>query len=331
MHLNNSDLKLLNDMIRSSYVIDKLYSNLEKLETENKVDSLEYSKTLDNLRIAKSLEDSHYELLNNNYKMAISFIDYLNIKSKVERLSLYEIIISESYKNRIILRTLNNLNILIENNYQDFKDKLPNELKDFISKADKDNEILKDVTNTSGNLKNSFRLDIFRGYLYFLNSFIINKNLRSFGSSLIINKYKACFLYKNIESELIVNAFKQSDVIYLGSKLQADMFNLDYDIYNSAKSTFSKNISVSMIKKMLKVDDIDYSDIKLATHSILIQAMLRSSLLLLSESEVQSLYSDFKNYVKNNDCGRISESEVNSCFVLNKADKEKVNVLSLKI
>ena len=331
MYLNSKELKILNNMITISYTIDNIYTDLIKLEIENKSDSLEYSKGIEKLIIAKDMEDKSYNELNEDSRKAIKYIDYLNSKIQNNKLSMYQILTTQNYKNKIVTRTINNLSNIIEKDSEDLKKRLPKELTSFLDSFDEDSKILKDTAKSSSSLKTAFRLDILRNYLFFTNDYINNKDFRNFNDNLIINKFMTSFIYKIMEEELIKDKFAVKDCPYLTSKLDADMFNIESNLYNISKDMLAKKIAINTIDDLLLISDIDYNSKETTTSSLLMQAMIRSSLLIISEKEFQNVYAYFNNLVKNNDFGRISTSEINRCFNISQTDRINARTLSFKI
>lgn len=336
--LNKQDFELIDRLVKTTNSIETLYKKMYDLEISGKKDSNEYKKLLDYLKMTIEVEDKIYQDANLDYLRCIGLADYI-IEDRLPDgfTNDVESIMSQNYDNRVLRRILSILFHKVISDYNGIKEMLPNELVDLMIQLGMPNpdKIVSQAIYSSIELQKAFEKDTFSGFLTFLQEFINKKDYANFKEQLISSKYNTSFINKAIESDMISSSFDIPETFYVNSRFVADLTNTDLDLYKLLKNSYGVKESTKQISEVIEMGDMDYSDPKKATSSILRQCLMRASFLLMSDEVISDVNYEFhefvesEKYLNRHSHDRISEQLIINCFKSIKRDRSKPSVLSL--
>ena len=96
---------------------------------------------------------------------------------------------------------------------------------------------------------------------------------------------------------MIDNNFTINEDLYLGSKLVADLCDIEKDVYNYMKDDYCEKISSKQILDFLDMSDLDYNDKVKSISSILRMSYIRACLLMMSDDKIYEVNSNFHEYI----------------------------------
>ena len=173
-------------------------------------------------------------------------------------------------------------------------------------------------------------------FLSLIEDFINQPSLNNLRELLIRAKYKTSFIIPDIEGSLIDSTFNISPTVWINSRIVADAYRLEDEIYRTLKNLFGIEIANEQLNRLLEITDYDYSNKDKNTEAIFRQSFLRAVLSLIGSDVVENIEDDFKKHTSSVEYtlkinpSRISESLVNEAFKQINHDKTKQVVLSLK-
>lgn len=335
--LGKEDFEQIDNLIRVTFSIDNLYTQMYNLEINGKKDTEEYKKLLDCLNKYIATEKKLYNNNNNlNYEKCVAWVTYL-VK---DRLPSYppnniDTIATQDYSNRIIKRILNILESKIISDNNNVKYLIPKEVVEKLKETEIPERVISESANNSVAILCALERDLINTYLTILQELILKDDYRSFRSQLINSKYNAAFFNKDIETKLLSSNFDIPDTLYIDSKLVADLHGLTTETYEKIKESYYTKISARQVSEVVEMGDMDYSDLTKATTSIIRQCLMRAAFSLMNDetlSEVNYLFHEFiedKNYLDRHPSDRISQQLIVNCFNSIKQDRKKHNTLSL--
>lgn len=336
--LNTNDFELINKLIKLTSSIDTLYKKMYELEINDKKQTEEYQKTLDSLSGYLDLEKRLYDNSNLDFSKCIAIVKFIiNKKMPDEILNDVESIMQQDYNNRILRRMLNIFSNKILENYETIKEMLPKEIINFMEQIEipDSDKVLSQTIYSSIELEKAFEKDMLNGFLVFLQEFIEGNDYKNYKNDLICAKYNTAFITKSIENDLINNNFDISKNFYINSRLVADLTKMDLELYNMLKNSYGLKESNKQISEILKIGDMDYSELKKVITSIFRQCLLRVNLLLMNDEFIENVNNDFYEYIKDgkyldrHSDDRISKQLIINCFNSVETDKNKPFILSL--
>ena len=297
---NNDDFIQIDNLIKVTSYIDKIYSKLYNLEINGKKDTVEYKKLLENLNLAIQLENKQYEEYNLNYWKCVAWHrHFLDKKAPIKFINDMESLMQHDYNYRVVRRILGTLEKKMTLDYENLKDTLPLDMTIMLKQMGMYNNdrIFSNIIDSSLDVINSLEIDILNAYLTFLEEFVRNKEYKYLKKDLISSKYNLSFINKKIESNLISDSFEVSDTLYINSKFFADLLNLDFRTYNNLRNSNGEEKVMAQIMELLEIGDIDYNETNKVATSVLRQCLIRATLLNMGDDMVSKVNSKFCKYI----------------------------------
>ena len=337
------DLKLFNNLKKTTTTIESIYKKMYELEINNKSEDDSYFELINLLKSLVETENDLYKQINLDYNKAISILKYIT-NNKVSRdfITDFDSITSLDFNNRVYRRILATLMIYITSNKQFIKDYLDDDYLNFIKQNSK-KEPYKLAVETSyldTILRNFLCKDLLTGLLTFLqdNIDISNEYDRSKEKQLYLDcrddlirtKYFISFINKDVESDMISNNFVISEKICLDSKDKSDKHKIDPTLYNIVRTSTGISVSNKQLYDILEINNFHYYDSELATSVILKQCLMRSAFLLLNEDVLSKInykyhyYIESNNYLSKHPNNSISEDIVSKGFKAINKDKSRL-------
>jgi len=319
--LGKSDYDSITKLKNISSSMASLYQKLYDLEISGNKDSLEYKELIILLKESILKEKEVYKDLNFSSEKCDAWLDYLNGIQDSGKMLFGSISEFDCIK-RISSRVSRIGNNLL---YKSI-------LKAFSINSDMFDEFV-DV-NDEINL--AFNMDFAASYLYFLNYFINNNNYVKYRSSLIKTKYELAFLRLDLDKGLSNSNFESPESLYIASKMMGDLYGLPNYIYMELKNMMASINFWEYADILLEINDNNYSSDYYNVCSIMCQAFIKASLVLLDADGIKELSSEYNeellssDYRKKHLNHRISESIIMQCLQNAKYDREKVSYLSLR-
>jgi len=287
--LEKKDYEQIRNITNLTLTIDKLYKKLYDLEIIDKKDTDDYKRILEHLNILIEKENKLYKECNLNSEKCISWVGYLlKDKSLFALKNDLESIVTQDYNDRVIRRILSVLTKIMEKDHDFVKKMIPSDLINTAKELNIPNidKMLSFSISNSVEIQKAYEKDLYSTYLLFLNDSIKKENNEKIRNNLINSKYNFSFIDKEIEEDMISNNFEVSDDLYLTSRLTADLFCMNLNLYNSLKDSFNSKISMKQIIELLKISDVEYNDFSKKTTSIVRKSLLKASFLMMSDNKV---------------------------------------------
>ena len=336
--LQIEDIKLIEELIKTTTSIETLYGKMYELEISQRKDSEEFKKIVDYLKIALDVENQMYKDCCLSYSKCVALVDYIfQEKLPSKYMDDVDSIMTQSYDHKVIKRILNVLIDKIISDCEGMKEMLPRDLLDLIEQLGIPNhEAMISQTIYSGvELQKAFEKDTINGFLALLQEEIEKEKNDYYRNSLIGSKYFTSFINKDVEEGLIKNNFEIPRTCYLNSRFVAELTQTDLELYFFLKNTYGVKESVRHILEVLEIKDEDYDNPQKAISSILRQCLIRAIFLLMSDDVISDVNYEFhefienKEYIKEHLKDHISEEAVIKCFKAVSNDRSKSYVLSL--
>ena len=284
-----SDFKLTKSMVRISNVIANIYKKLCDLESSDKKDTEEYVLLINHLKIVREIEDDLYKDL--DYYKCVSFEDFfINDQLPYNILSDSDSIIRQNYENNSIRRVLNILSHKILTNYDNIYDIIPRDLCLFLNDIGYTNDMIVDSIDNNVRLKELFNVDVYSGFIAFVQQFIDIDKEDVFKKGLIETKYNTTFINKSIETLMINKSFNISDITITNSNL-----------YNNLKYNYGLNEIFYQMMEITDLTDDEYGDYKNKFTSILRLCFLKSYLVQMSDDTISEINSAFTEYIESDE------------------------------
>lgn len=331
------ELKDLKNITKTVNVVDAFYRKLYTLEIEGNKDSDEYNNTLEALRVTLRGLQGQFRAANLDYQRCISWINYLTITVPKNYSSDIESVVIQDYDDRVVRRISKTLGDMVNNDPKAYRVRFPQEvveLADLFNLSSEDSIVISTL-NDMASLNFSVERDIYAIYLGILNEYINDDAHKVFRDRLIASKYYCSFVNENNEKEMLENKFDISGPLYLKSRAVADIIKCDGASYQELNNDVSFMIGIDQIVGILEITDLDYGDPVKATSSILRQALLRTTLILMDDSNIEEAQTLFTNTIKSREynishpTNKISREIIKECFANICKDKEKPAVLSI--
>jgi hypothetical protein len=283
----------LNNVLSITKSINKLYKELFQLEMENKKDTKEYEQKLHYLSLARDIEDKKYKQLNFNEKKKEQWGCYITKYCIDENfLTNYESVIVQNHDSKEYRRILCHLT----NRFLYYDESLNTGI---IDKLKLKNFSMNQINNIVSYLNESLEIDYIRGYLYYLNSLNHKKEYQSLYKYFIRSKYYLSFVNSNIEREMINNKFELSSDWYLGSKLYADLVNIDNDDFQDYINNYSFNVILNSLYSILVFKDSEYSDGFLGSSALIMNSFIKTGLKIIDKECFDKLKTHYQLLINN--------------------------------
>ena len=337
--LNQSDMNKYANMLEVAELINELYGQLYELECNEKKDSIEYTNLMNSLKQLISSESKMYsekELPSDLCKAYMALT--LQVKTPKSFPGNLESISSLNDEAICTRRVLSKLQRRLMNDDDAMIQMMPNGLVEMLNSLGVDdvNKLLKQGVPCSTKVQQALERDTYSLFLSLIEDFINQPSLNNLRELLIRAKYKTSFIIPDIEGSLIDSTFNISPTVWINSRIVADAYRLEDEIYRTLKNLFGIEIANEQLNRLLEITDYDYSNKDKNTEAIFRQSFLRAVLSLIGSDVVENIEDDFKKHTSSVEYtlkinpSRISESLVNEAFKQINHDKTKQVVLSLK-
>ena len=320
--LSSDDLEQIKNIERTCLWIESIYNKLFFLDRTGKKESEEYKKLLEELKNATEIEKMQYNMASFTPLKACLLLKEIGFSSlKVKNL---EDVISLNFHNKSKKRIYNRLyNILYTS---------PDAIINFIfnvDTSDLSNEERK-IISSSSQIVSSLEKDMLTGFLMLISeSFNEEKNL-NVRNSLIESMYYLSFVNQDVEKSMINSFFESQEYLYVSTKLNANLFQFDTDLYED----FLRNTIFSKILSLLSILDGQYKSESVITTSVLNECLIRTCLILSEKNSnryIKEICDLLDNLERNNKLIYREKScaLIYSCFEKMVQDKNKVRYISL--
>jgi len=303
------NINIINELIKISLDIEKVYINLYNLENKGKKNSSKYLKTILELKELTIKEDNIYHKLEDDIIKLYEIFKYLKTNYCTSSDDLDSLIYNESGDLAIKRIIENILNAIIFAK------------KDFKIESSEDLEIISEIEQAEKKdyLKKGLFIDTISSFLNF-NEEDFNKKTKN---KFIKVKYMLALNYKDIENRLIKNNFEIKDCHYLIARIIADILDLNDEEYRSIKNDYKIARAVSLVVELAGdiIDNLDKTDILLRKN------MLRSLLIYLDEDYISLVLTLAFGLMTNAD---VSKSTFDDIFSNLDKDREKYKTFSYR-
>lgn len=291
--LTPDDYKIFRAVIKITAYIDGLYNQLYKLEIGNKKETLEYKKCIDNLSNAILKEKELYEKIDNSLVYILN--DYIlknMIKDDLE--SDFESFMLHDYQNRIVRRILFTLDGKIVPLIEEKEDS--NSLFQLVSLVCQTKSKQKTFEAIVGikKLDKSLETDLLNTFLSFLEEHMEEQSSKIKKEAIKI-KYNVSFVNKDVEANLIEEQFNIPSDLFLNSKWNAQVLNLEANVYDLAKDIYASVIAQNQIYQLLRITDTEYKEFDQQITIIFRHCFMEAALIFMSREKVRE---EFDNFVK---------------------------------
>ena len=328
--IKKEDLTFIQRLIKITKSIESLYDKLYNLDIAGKKDTEEYNKILDNLDISLDVESEIYiekEVDIERYKGIIKYIknDMLPYfyKSDLENIA------SQDYSYMALRRIIKTLETQLRHKIDESCTNI---------EIDENSEIgvIFDVIKPYGykmediyHFEMPIEKDVMSGTLLFLEEAINDEKNKSITNALKRAKYNITFLNREIESVMLWRKFEPNNKLFLNSDMIMEIYGYDAYKTNVLKNMFGMAKINGQIKKLLKIDNEDYSDYKKLSTSKIRECLLRGISLLMDEKIIKQIVEKYEKefWVNRNYYGKnnlISYQVVLDSLKHNEIDKEKL-------
>lgn len=328
-YIKYEDLKLLDKLTSSSFMISNVYKRLCDIEINHNINSNEYKKELENLKIALDIEYKKYNKENISQNNAIAFLSII-LNNLEKQLSSNEIAIHTlDFENKESRRVLNRLCDLLNENYYS-KDFIAEEVLLFSNKLneynDNNSSIFKSLV-----LYNSLERDLLYNFVYYLNNVISKEKNIDNKNKFIKLKYFVTYLYSFLEKEMINKDFNIND-LNTTSDLISGLLNIKYEDFNDFKIMYYEDIVYSNMITLVDIDDFSINKEYLSM--MVSSCMIKSSLLNLDNETILKINNNFHELIDSDNYNKvcpnnsISEKIIISAFESINNERNKLNKLT---
>ncbi len=337
--LTKQDFEWLEGIIQTTSSIESLYKKLYDLEINGQKDTKEYTKLLDYLSIAVSVEDKIYKEANLDYSKCMALSDYI-IGDRIPSgfVNDMESIMTQNYNNRVLRRILSILIHRMTSDYSSVREMLPSEVIYFMRQSgvvNPEQHLLQAIRSNIA-VQEAFERETIGGFMIFLQEAINKRDYRNLQEYLICSKYNMSFINKNIEMDMRIDRFEITGILYYDSWLVADLNQMDLNLCRLLREYYGVSKSTEQIAEIIGMRDTDYLVPVKNVMSILRQCLMRSAFLLMGDDAISDVNSSFHDLVESReylerhseDC--ISEQAIINCFKGIRRDRNKFKSLSLK-
>lgn len=336
-NFNKEELTIVESFLQVANRINNIYDNLYKLELANKKDSNEYIKELEMLKEALKTENKKYKNANLTVEQKFKIIELLsNTPNSVKNNDINSIINQDDSDklNRRIINILVNQAVTDKDYSSNAIPKEVFELLEEIGISINHDEISKDINNQS-KIELAINNDITLVFLAILQETSLLFKYSNYKNQLQKTIYRASFINKDIENQLIDNKFNIPKNIYTSSKFINDLLKTETYIYNIMLNIIIQTQINSHIITLLEIKDEEYNDPNANISSIINQCYIRALLTFMTDEEIYKLNEQFHelietpSYLIKHPKDRISEEAIIRCFKNIKYDKAKKRTISL--
>ena len=323
--------------------IDSRYKVLLELYNKNKEKTDEFSKEIDNLKMALDIENKMYFNISpdkSNRYMQIIFMDRPLVPT-----SDFESIVDLNAKDKIERRILMNLSNLLLNS-EEILNQLSTQEKnglDYMRQIGIPKEILIKEISTTKYLDLSIMHDIYSTFIMLLNETpnaleTVKKTTyekkKWLTDKLTKAKFDITFIYKELEKEMIFDSFESTSPKYFLSEQvikKLDMDNIAPEINSNYKNAKVEEIVISQIYKLLEISNAEFGSQDIEFNSILRELYLRSASVFLDDEIQYDIKRQFNKIHRNsnsNSFQNVSEALIDKALNSYTKDKQKIFIRS---
>lgn len=326
MELTKEDYKIIEEIVKTTEIIDNLYNKLYELEQNNQKNITEYSKNIDYLKMTiEELEDKQYNSLNIDLSKGFTIIAYLSDNLLHPLVQTNYILNQFNTDNRIFERITTTILSNSMKNLSDVKKIIKQNLNMFPNDSSEISNIIENGLNNGSQINSSIDKDYKKLILILLDNEIQKDE------TLLKFKYNFIFVNKDIERELLNNKLNINDNLARNLSITSIFLGMDdttTSIVNDFKLT---ELFIAQVDYLLNIDDIDYLN-----NNKLTSIIMRSLLSLMSEEQIYECNYNFyeliesKKYKDKHTNNRNREDLIISVFKKIKNDRAKVKTLCTK-
>lgn len=259
----------MKDIVLKFYEISKTILNNNKELKKNANNSIALKDYIDNKRIENDLFEEFIEpsiLIYSKYDLFDFLIDEIDAANENADSGL----ISMRINSRII-------------NFEKTRT-----IKDYKNKEDFYYSLMFDCIL-------SLKSDISLSILGIINSYLNNSNYKRGHDYLLNLKYNLAYVDESVEKELVNNKFNDEKVVW-SSKLNFDILNYTKELLDNFKEQYYARIMHYIFKKKELIKDRELKDDVSYNNNLLIQILLRASLLLKNVKSIEIKNADNSNF-----------------------------------
>lgn len=310
--------RVIKTLINASIEIKRIYQRLAVLEQNNKKNTKEYYKLIDNLKIMQEIEDIYYQKLD------------ISIKTFYDFVYEYEFYPLEQIDEDVIERISNHLILRSENAKDEESAKF---YKKYYKKQ------LKSLRRKDINL-NQTKMTLIERHIYsnILNTYLYLLELKGKTKPYLIQeKYRVFNMYKHKENEFIKENFNAHDIYYIDSKTASKFLNINESTYIEYINNLIKKEYITQLDKILSIKDYEYEKDFDETKKLSQECFIRALFTLADNKTIDEMNYSFHELIDNKDniekyldSNKSIELIINS-FKSIKRDRRRIKILSIGI
>jgi len=291
---NNIYLSQIEGYLKTTESISNIYQNLIKLEINGQKETADYQTWLKHLSCALEVQETYIKRLEQSTKGKTAFLDI--VSSNVSPLldDSENIILDKNnlpLDRRLYLHSIVHTYFLEHFTYNIspyiFLAGISGLKK--ISKEKEDLGINKDIVFAFSN-------EIISNFLKRMEEEMASTCDKDLRDRLIKIKYNIAFLYPELETKLLQNRFKASEIPFIESKEICNILNIDSATSLSLKKMFITPLGLVQTKKM-NINDKDYQHDKPRQTLRIRELLLESILSLLPKQEIKRIGDVFQKTI----------------------------------
>lgn len=328
MELTKEDYKIIEEIMKTTEIIDNLYQKLYELDNCGEKNNDEYLKTLEYLKMTiEELENKQYNSLNISLTKGLKIVSYLyeNFGQTIDTSN--SILSGFDFNNRVLERVIKTVLGHSLENLPEIQSALESVFKNLPIDNNEVAPIIKDSLSSGTQINIAIEKDYKRLILILLDGEL------SKDKELLQAKYNFIFTNKDMEKELLYFNFNIEENLpsYLSTA------SLLMGIESSASSMINDykltDLFIMQVDSLLQIDDTMYNNSETVNRSKIISIIMRSLLTLMSEEQCYECNYNFhellenKEYIRQHENNRKSEESIISVFKKIKSDKSKVITL----
>jgi len=340
--LSHEDYENLKRLFLIEFNIYNIYSKLSLLESENKKNSAEYQKEIENLKHHITLEEEFYRKYSNRPVKISEILFYLIGNEKNDFVFNLSCINDDKIESLIRIRIVNRLEKIIE--IDEFLEDEELTEEEYASLSMIDAEVIdsldSEITDAEEVERKHFietsidyeiEKDILNTILKILNEYINNPKYLSIINKLIKFKYLLSLTFKDLENDFLEHNFEISENLYWTSKLKADGFSTDTSYYDESLHDYIEDIFVEFGNLLLglyeqSTKNVNYSAVTIS------EIILRAISIFGDEYTLQTYYEYLKETINDRN---ITNNELlnllDKTYNFFKSDRELPSIISLRV
>ncbi len=339
INITKNDIEWLNELIKTTSSIDKLYERLAELEINNQKDSEEYSKLLEYLKISLEVEEELYSKENLTVTKCQNLTEYIAKHFFNDSFDEdIEYLITQDQRSRVMRRILSYFVKIIVYNDKAYVEMVPESVKNFLESVGDSNaeDTISSAIYQNTEIYKSLNKDLFHIFVALIDEYSKIKTNSSIRDNLVRAKYQTSFINKEIEKEMLETDFETSETITISSPFVSLITDAGKELYDILRNRHCYDEASEQIARILDIENHDYADPEKRTSIILRQCYLRACLALLDEEKIETIDSIFhhlledKNYLKFSKLNSKSEMAVSFCLRKVNKDKERIAQINLE-